>query len=296
MAIALAALDANNIPTETESEFGDELTESTESTENLFLRNLSKIIANSEQTSARENRLTITEVPANPQPQFGYFLPVSFTPKPRLKRLPIQWKFNYISSMTTCLFSHTRDTHESSRSPTPLNQPNHQQPPNGNNHINSRSKRFSSPPYSDYGCDKVNSRNLNGRVGKRNIRSMNEAIEVLADQVEEENVVSYALLIIVLFAESFITKHVVDSPGNVVSGCDCVGNKWGSKSDVVEWNLKRNFWMNEFVNYEGFYSLQRTASPGKHFPEVAFSYNQNILLSCAESYVDAGDWSVKWNL
>ncbi|CRK89457.1 CLUMA_CG003198, isoform D, partial [Clunio marinus] len=82
-----------------------------------------------------------------------------------------------------------RDLHESSRSPTPLIQPNHQ-PPNTNNnhHINSRSKRFSSPPYSDYGCDKVNSRNLNGKIGKRNIRSMNEAIEVLADQVEEENV------------------------------------------------------------------------------------------------------------
>lgn len=63
---------------------------------------------------------------------------------------------------------------------------------NGNGHYNTngRSKRFSSPGYSDYGCDKVNSRNLNGKVGKRNIRSMNEAIEVLADQVEEENVVS----------------------------------------------------------------------------------------------------------
>lgn len=88
------------------------------------------------------------------------------------------------------LFAH-RDTQESSRSPTPLNlQPNLQQP-NINDHMNSRSKRFSSPPYSDYGCDKVNSRNINGKISKRNVRSMNEAIEVLADQVEEENVVSY---------------------------------------------------------------------------------------------------------
>lgn len=89
------------------------------------------------------------------------------------------------------MFFTRRDAHESSRSPTPLNQqPNHP-PPNINNHINSRSKRFSSPPYSDHGCDEVNSRNLNGKIGKRNIRSMNEAIEVFADQVEEENVVSF---------------------------------------------------------------------------------------------------------
>lgn len=88
MAIALATLDANNMTTETESDFAEELTESSE---NLFLRNLSQIIANSEQTSsssARENQLTITEVPSNqPQPQFGYFLPISFTPKLRPKRL-----------------------------------------------------------------------------------------------------------------------------------------------------------------------------------------------------------------
>lgn len=64
---------------------------------------------------------------------------------------------------------------------------------NGNYNTNGRSKRFSSPGYSDYGCDKVNSRNLNGKVGKRSIRSMNEAIEVLADQVEEENMVSLIL-------------------------------------------------------------------------------------------------------
>jgi len=86
-----------------------------------------------------------------------------------------------------------RDTqHESSRSPTPLiSQQMHQHlSTNGNYNTNGRSKRFSSPGYSDYGCDKVNSRNLNGKVGKRSIRSMNEAIEVLADQVEEENMVS----------------------------------------------------------------------------------------------------------
>jgi hypothetical protein len=31
---------------------------------------------------------------------------------------------------------------------------------------------------------------MNGKIGKRNIRSMNEAIEVLADQVEEPTYVS----------------------------------------------------------------------------------------------------------
>lgn len=199
MAIALATLDANNITTETESDAGDELTESTE---DLFLRNLSQIIANSEQQPASESssQLTITELPATPQPQFGYFLPISFTPRLRAKRfcnrfylMKIQFKTSSTQFLTCCVFLTLRDTqHESSRSPTPLNQPNHQ-PPNINNHINSRSKRFSSPPYSDYGCDKVNSRNLNGRIGKRNIRSMNEAIEVLADQVEEENVVSFRM-------------------------------------------------------------------------------------------------------
>lgn len=86
MAIALAALDASNVTTETESDFADELTESSE---NLFLQNLSQLIANSEQTAALENQLSITEVPLNsqPQPQFGYFLPISLTPKLRLKRL-----------------------------------------------------------------------------------------------------------------------------------------------------------------------------------------------------------------
>jgi hypothetical protein len=83
MAIALAALDANSITTETESDAADELTESSE---NLFLRNLSQLIANSEQTT-RENQLSITEVPSNPLPQFGYFLPIAVTPKLRQKRL-----------------------------------------------------------------------------------------------------------------------------------------------------------------------------------------------------------------
>lgn len=196
MAIALAALDANNITTtETESDAADELTESSE---NLFLRNLSQIIANSE--SVRESQLVVTEVPVAPQPQFGYFLPITVTPRLRHKRFStfqtrclIEFPNDYDDSSQHVVFLTRRDTHhESSRSPTPLNQPPNRQPPNINNIINSRSKRFSSPPYSDHGCDKVNSRNLNGRVGKRNIRSMNEAIEVLADQVEEENVVSYA--------------------------------------------------------------------------------------------------------
>lgn len=95
------------------------------------------------------------------------------------------------------IFSSSRDTqHESSRSPTPLTQPNliaqHLQQQLGvNNHHNGKSKRFSSPAYSDYGCDKINSRKVNGKVAKRSIRSMNEAIEVLADQVEEENWVSH---------------------------------------------------------------------------------------------------------
>lgn len=87
MAIALAALDASGITTETESDFADELTESSE---NLFLRNLSKLIADSEQTPATESQLSITEVSTVPQPQFGYFLPISFTPKLRPKRFKIQ--------------------------------------------------------------------------------------------------------------------------------------------------------------------------------------------------------------
>lgn len=85
MAIALAALDANGITTETESDFADELTESSE---NLFVRNLSHIMTNVEQSSGRLNELTITEVSNNiSQPQFGYFVPISFTPKLRPKRL-----------------------------------------------------------------------------------------------------------------------------------------------------------------------------------------------------------------
>jgi hypothetical protein len=91
MAIVLAALDASNITTETESDFADELTESSE---NLFFRNLSQLIANSEQTATRENQLSITEVPSDPQPQFGYFLPIALTPKLRLKRLKID-EFDY---------------------------------------------------------------------------------------------------------------------------------------------------------------------------------------------------------
>lgn len=84
MAIALATLDAAGVAPETESDF-DELTESSE---NLFLRNLSKIIADSEQTTStsQESQLCITEVAATPQPQFGYFLPLPFTPKLRTKR------------------------------------------------------------------------------------------------------------------------------------------------------------------------------------------------------------------
>lgn len=84
MAIALATLDAAGVTTETESDF-DELTESSE---NLFLRNLSKIIADSEQTTStsQESQLCITEVAATSQPQFGYFLPLPFTPKLRTKR------------------------------------------------------------------------------------------------------------------------------------------------------------------------------------------------------------------
>lgn len=119
----------------------------------------------------------------------------------------LKGSFNILASwfyFINLLFSHQyfsfsiyRDTQqESSRSPTPLTQPNLlqqqlQQQLNVNNHHNGRSKRFSSPAYSDYGySQKVNSRN--GKIGKRSVRSMNEAIEVLADQVEEQNLVSLA--------------------------------------------------------------------------------------------------------
>jgi hypothetical protein len=184
----------------------DDDEELTESSENIFLRNLSEIIANSEQTSANESLLSITEVKSVPQPQFGYFLPLSLTPT--LRRLK-RFFFSHPTQLTLYLFDdfffffclHRETQAESSRSPTPMTQSsttNHQQQQpqlNVNNHTsssstNGRSKRFSSPAYSDYGiCDKVNSRNINGKIGKRNTRSMNEAIEVLADQVEEEYVV-----------------------------------------------------------------------------------------------------------
>jgi hypothetical protein len=91
MAIALATLDANSITTETESDFADELTESSE---NLFLRNLTAIIANSERASSakRENQLSIAEVPmSQPQPQLGYFLPISLTPR-RTRRFKIRFE------------------------------------------------------------------------------------------------------------------------------------------------------------------------------------------------------------
>lgn len=81
MAIALATLDANSLTTETESDFADELTESSE---NLFLRNLTAIIANTERASSkkRESQLSVAEVPmSQPQPQLGYFLPISLTPR-----------------------------------------------------------------------------------------------------------------------------------------------------------------------------------------------------------------------
>lgn len=69
--------------------------------------------------------------------------------------------------------------------------PNHHPPSNINhNHVNSRSKRYSTPGYSDYGCNKVTMRQDNGKISKRSIRSMNETVEVLADQVEEETYVS----------------------------------------------------------------------------------------------------------
>lgn len=78
---------------ETESEINDELTESSE---NIFLQSISELIANSEQASSVGNGslLSIEEVSSIPQPQFGYFLPLSAIPK-RLRRF-LFLEFNYI--------------------------------------------------------------------------------------------------------------------------------------------------------------------------------------------------------
>lgn len=70
--------------TESEATPTDELTESSE---NLFLRNLSEIIANSERNSVLkddvESLLSIEDGKSVVQPQFGYFLPLSLTPQLR---------------------------------------------------------------------------------------------------------------------------------------------------------------------------------------------------------------------
>lgn len=63
--------------------------ELTESSENLFLRNISEIIANSERNSASNDgcsSVLIEEVKSIVQPQFGYFLPLSISPRMRSKR------------------------------------------------------------------------------------------------------------------------------------------------------------------------------------------------------------------
>lgn len=69
---------------ETESENNDEMTESSE---NIFLQSISELIANSEPpSSVNESLLSIAEVKSIPQPQFGYFLPLSSIPRLRIKR------------------------------------------------------------------------------------------------------------------------------------------------------------------------------------------------------------------
>jgi len=80
----LAITESASTTENDESELVDECDELTESSENLFLRNLSEIIANSE----RRESLTIVEVSQpTPQPQFGYFVPIKLTPQlQRLKR------------------------------------------------------------------------------------------------------------------------------------------------------------------------------------------------------------------
>jgi hypothetical protein len=75
---------------ENESESCTTTDELTESSENLFLRNISEIIANSERNSMSVDgcgSLMIEEVKSIVQPQFGYFLPLALTPRMRAKRL-----------------------------------------------------------------------------------------------------------------------------------------------------------------------------------------------------------------
>ena len=77
--------------TESEATPTDELTESSE---NLFLRNISEIIANSERKAMLkedvESLLSIEEGKSVVQPQFGYFLPLSLTPQLRRSK-----RFNF---------------------------------------------------------------------------------------------------------------------------------------------------------------------------------------------------------
>lgn len=79
-----------NSNNENESESCTTTDELTESSENLFLRNISEIIANSERNSMINDgcgSLLIEEVKTIVQPQFGYFLPLAVTPRMRSKRL-----------------------------------------------------------------------------------------------------------------------------------------------------------------------------------------------------------------
>lgn len=56
----------------------DLIDELTESSENLLLKSLSDIIANSERNAdCVDSELTITEIMSPPQPQFGYFVPLT---------------------------------------------------------------------------------------------------------------------------------------------------------------------------------------------------------------------------
>lgn len=73
--MAFAQCDTSGDESQMDRDLIDELTESSE---NLLLKSLSDIIANSERNAdCVDSELTITEIMSTPQPQFGYFVPLT---------------------------------------------------------------------------------------------------------------------------------------------------------------------------------------------------------------------------
>lgn len=72
--MAVSQFDTSGDESQMDRDLIDNLTESSE---NLLLKSLSDIIANSERNvDCLDSELTITEITSQPQPQFGYFVPL----------------------------------------------------------------------------------------------------------------------------------------------------------------------------------------------------------------------------